>query len=147
MKKFSAILLLVAGLTAAYGQIENPPTASSLGLGSNNNVSFSNIVAASLTTRGPATWALDARQTAAGTNAILALPSNANVLRLTNNNAISGVSGGVLGAFYFLINQSGTNLVISNSATITVRGGTNITLGTNQSATLIATTATNATVH
>jgi hypothetical protein len=146
-------------------------TRTNLGLGATNNVTFSNITASgtlavsntatfstnvtvngnisvgSLTTTTPSTWALDATQTAAATNGILALPSNANVLRITNGNTISGVSNGVLGAFYFLINQSGTNVVISNSATITTRGATNITLGTNQSATLIATTATNATAH
>ena len=142
-----------------------------IGLGATNNVTFSNITASgtlgvsnaatfatnvtvngnisvgSLTTTTPSTWALDATQTAAATNGVLALPSNANVLRITNANTISGVSNGVLGAFYFLINQSGTNVVISNSATITARGATNITLGANESATLIATTATNATAH
>jgi hypothetical protein len=46
----------------------------------------------------------------------LDLPSNANVIRLTNNNAISGVSGGVLGAFYYLVNQPKT---ISNVGGIT----------------------------
>jgi hypothetical protein len=101
----------------------------------------------SLTTTTPSTWALDATQTAADTNGVLTLPSNANVLRITNANTISGVSNGILGAFYFLINQSGTNVVISNSATITARGATNITLGANESATLISTTATNATAH
>jgi hypothetical protein len=114
----------------------------------NTNVTVNgNLSVGSFTTTTPSTWALDATQTAADTNGVLALPSNANVIRLTNNTAISGVSGGVLGAFYFLINQSGTNLVISNSATISARGATNITLGANQSATLIATTATNASVH
>jgi hypothetical protein len=101
----------------------------------------------SFTTTTPSTWALDATQTAADTNGVLALPSNANVLRITNANTISAVSNGILGAFYFLINQSGTNVVISNSATITARGATNITLGANESATLISTTATNATAH
>jgi uncharacterized protein YaiE (UPF0345 family) len=106
-----------------------------------------NLSVGSLTTTTPSTWALDATQTAADTNGILALPSNANVLRITNANTISAVSNGVLGAFYFLINQSGTNVVISNSATITARGATNITLGANESATLISTTATNASAH
>jgi hypothetical protein len=101
----------------------------------------------SFTTTTPSTWALDATQTAAATNGVLTLPSNGNVIRLTNNNAISSVTNGVLGAFYYLINQSGTNVVISNSATITARGATNITLGANESATLISTTATNATAH
>jgi hypothetical protein len=101
----------------------------------------------SFTTTTPSTLALDAAQTAADTNGVLALPDNANVLRLTNANTISAVSNGRLGAFYFLLNQSGTNVVISNSATITARGATNITLGANQSATLISTTSTNATAH
>ena len=106
-----------------------------------------NLSVGSLTTTTPSTWALDATQTAAATNGILALPSNANVLRITNANTISGVSNGVLGAFYFLVNESGTDVVISNSATITARGATNITLGANESATLISTTATNASAH
>jgi hypothetical protein len=106
-----------------------------------------NLSVGSLTTTTPSTWALDATQTAAATNGVLDLPSNANVLRITNANTISAVSNGVLGAFYFLINQSGTNVVISNSATITARGATNITLGANESATLISTTATNASAH
>ena len=142
-----------------------------LELGAANNVTFSNITASgtlgvsdaatfstnvtvngnlsvgSLTTTTPSTWALDATQTAAATNGILDLPSNANVLRITNANTISGVSNGVLGAFYFLVNESGTDVVISNSATITARGATNITLGANESATLISTTATNASAH
>lgn len=101
----------------------------------------------SLATTDPVGWALDAVQTAAATNGVLTLPDAANVLRITNANTISAVTNGRLGAFYFLLNQSGTNLVISNSATITARGASNLTLGTNQSATLIATTATNATVH
>jgi hypothetical protein len=106
-----------------------------------------NLSVGSLTTTTPSTWALDATQTAAATNGILDLPSNANVLRITNANTISGVSNGVLGAFYFLVNESGTDVVISNSATITARGATNITLGANESATLISTTATNASAH
>ena len=106
-----------------------------------------NLSVGSFTTTTPSTWALDATQTAAATNGVLDLPSNANVLRITNANTISGVSNGVLGAFYFLVNESGTDVVISNSATITARGATNITLGANESATLISTTATNASAH
>jgi hypothetical protein len=89
---------------------------------------------------------LDATQTAAATNGILDLPSNANVIRLTNNNAISGVSGGVLGAFYYLVNQTTNAVTISNVGGITVQGGTPLTLGANQAATLVATGATNASV-
>jgi hypothetical protein len=72
--------------------------------------------------------------------------SNANVIRLTNNNAISGVSGGVLGAFYYLVNQTTNAVTISNVGGITVQGGTPLTLGANQAATLVATGATNASV-
>jgi hypothetical protein len=105
-----------------------------------------NISVGSLTTTTPSTWALDATQTAAATNGILDLPSNANVIRLTNNNAISGVSGGVLGAFYYLVNQATNAVTISNVGGITVQGGTPLTLGANQAATLVATGATNASV-
>ena len=105
-----------------------------------------NLSVGSLTTTTPSTWALDATETAAATNGILALPSNANVIRLTNNNAISGVSGGVLGAFYYLVNQTTNAVTISNVGGITVQGGTPLTLGANQAATLVATGATNASV-
>lgn len=122
-------------------------------LGVSNAATFStnvtvngNLSVGSLTTTTPSTWALDATQTAADTNGILALPSNANVIRLTNNNAISGVSGGVLGAFYYLVNQTTNSVTISNVGGITVQGGTPLTLGANQAATLVATGATNASV-
>ena len=105
-----------------------------------------NISVGSLTTTTPSTWALDATQTAAATNGILALPSNANVIRLTNNNAISSVTNGVLGAFYYLVNQTTNAVTISNVGGITVQGGTSLTLGANQAATLVATGATNASV-
>jgi hypothetical protein len=127
--------------------------AAALGLGTTNSVTFSNVTTTgtltvkSLATTDPVSWALDAVQIAADTNGVIALPDTANILRLTNANTISAVSNGRLGAFYFLLNQSGTNVVISNSATITARGATNITLGANQSATLITTTTTNATAH
>jgi hypothetical protein len=127
--------------------------ATALGLGTTNSVTFSNVTTTgtltvkSLATTDPVSWALDAVQIAADTNGVIALPDTANILRLTNANTISAVSNGRLGAFYFLLNQSGTNVVISNSATITARGATNITLGDNQSATLITTTTTNATAH
>ena len=141
-----------------------------IGLGATNNATFSNITASgtlgvsntatfatnvtvngnisvgSLTTTTPSTWALDATQTAAATNGVLALPSNANVIRLTNATAISGVSGGVLGAFYYLVNQTTNAVTISNVGGITVQGGTSLTLGANQAATLVATGATNASV-
>ena len=89
---------------------------------------------------------MDATQTAAATNGILALPSNANVIRLTNNNAISGVSGGVLGAFYYLVNQATNAVTISNVGGITIDGAQNLTLSPNESATLVATGPTNASV-
>ena len=105
-----------------------------------------NLSVGSLTTTTPSTWALDATQTAADTNGVLALPSNANVIRLTNNTAISGVSGGVLGAFYYLVNQTTNAVTISNVGGITVQGGTSLTLGAGQAANLVATGATNASV-
>jgi hypothetical protein len=40
-----------------------------------------NLSVGSFTTTTPSTWALDATQTAAATNGILDLPSNANVIR------------------------------------------------------------------
>ena len=105
-----------------------------------------NLSVGSLTTTTPSTWALDATQTAAATNGRLTLPSNANVIRLTNNNAISSVTNGVLGAFYYLVNQTTNAVTISNVGGITVQGGTSLTLGANQAATLVATGATNASV-
>ena len=144
--------------------------ATTIGLGTTNSPTFSNITATgtlgvsntatfatnvtvngnlsvgSLTTTTPSTWALDATQTAAATNGILALPSNANVIRLTNNTAISGVSGGVLGAFYFVVNQATNAVTISNVGGITIDGAQNLTLSPNESATLVATGATNASV-
>jgi hypothetical protein len=94
------------------------------------------------------TWALDAVQTASlgPTSFRLVLPDNANVLRLTNNYPISDISNGRLGAFYYLINESGSPITINNTNGITVQGGTPLTLGANQAATLVATGATNASV-
>ena len=105
-----------------------------------------NLSVGSLTTTTPSTWALDATQTAAATNGVLTLPSNANVIRLTNNNAISSVTNGVLGAFYFIVNQATNAVTISNVGGITVDGAQNLTLSPNESATLVATGATNASV-
>ena len=123
-----------------------------IGLGATNDVTFSNVTVngnisvGSLTTTTPSTWALDATQTAAATNGVLALPSNANVIRLTNNNAISSVTNGVLGAFYYLVNQATNAVTISNVGGITIDGAQNLTLSPNESATLVATGATNASV-
>jgi hypothetical protein len=100
----------------------------------------------SFTTTTPSTWALDATQTAAATNGRLTLPSNANVIRLTNNNAISSVTNGVLGAFYYLVNQATNAVTISNVGGITIDGAQNLTLSPNESATLIATGPTNVSV-
>ena len=100
----------------------------------------------SLTTTTPSTWALDATQTAAATNGVLALPSNANVIRLTNNNAISSVTNGILGAFYYLVNQATNAVTISNVGGITIDGAQNLTLSPNESATLVATGPTNVSV-
>jgi hypothetical protein len=141
-----------------------------LGLGATNAVTFSNITAngtlavsntatfstnvtvngslsvGSFTTTTPSTWALDATQTAAATNGVLTLPSNANVIRLTNNNAISSVTNGVLGAFYYLVNQATNAVTISNVGGITIDGAQNLTLSPNESATLVATGPTNVSV-
>jgi hypothetical protein len=144
---------VVAIANGGTGATNASNARTALGLGETNNVTFSNVTAngtltvKSLATTDPVSWALDAVQIAADTNGVIALPDTANILRLTNANTISAVSNGRLGAFYFLLNQSGTNVVISNSATITARGATNITLGANESATLITTTTTNATAH
>jgi hypothetical protein len=100
----------------------------------------------SLATTTPSTWALDATQTAAATNGALTLPSNANVIRLTNNNAISSVTNGVLGAFYYLVNQATNAVTISNVGGITIDGAQNLTLSPNESATLVATGPTNVSV-
>jgi hypothetical protein len=100
----------------------------------------------SFTTTTPSTWALDATQTAAATNGRLTLPSNANVIRLTNNNAISSVTNGVLGAFYYLVNQATNAVTISNVGGITIDGAQNLTLSPNESATLVATGPTNVSV-
>ena len=105
-----------------------------------------NLSVGSFTTTTPSTWALDATQTAAATNGVLTLPSNANVIRLTNNNAISSVTNGVLGAFYFVVNQATNAVTISNVGGITVDGAQNLTLSPNESATLVATGATNVSV-
>jgi hypothetical protein len=153
---FTAASAASAATTIGLGTT-NSPTFSNLTLNGTLGVSdaatFStnvtvngNISVGSLTTTTPSTWALDATQTAAETNGVLALPSNANVIRLTNNNAISGVSGGVLGAFYYLVNQTTNAVTISNVGGITVQGGTPLTLGANEAATLVATGATNASV-
>jgi hypothetical protein len=149
----------------------SPSTArTNLELGATNNVTFSNVTASgtlavsntatfstnvsvagslsvgSFTTTTPSTWALDATQTAAATNGVLTLPSNANVIRLTNNNAISSVTNGVLGAFYYLVNQATNAVTISNVGGITIDGAQNLTLSPNESATLVATGPTNVSV-
>jgi len=111
------------------------------------NVSIAgSLTVGSFTTTTPSTWALDATQTAAATNGRLTLPSNANVIRLTNNNAISSVTNGVLGAFYYLVNQATNAVTISNVGGITIDGAQNLTLSPNESATVVATGATNVSV-
>jgi len=113
----------------------------------NTNVTVNgSLSVGSLTTTTPSTWALDATQTAAATNGVLTLPSNANVIRLTNNNSISSVTNGVLGAFYYLVNQATNAVTISNVGGITIDGAQNLTLSPNESATLVATGPTNVSV-
>jgi hypothetical protein len=127
-------------------------TRANLGLGETNAVTFSNVTVngslsvGSFTTTTPSTWALDATQTAASTNGVLTLPSNANVIRLTNNNEISSVTNGVLGAFYYLVNQATNAVTISNVGGIVIDGAQNLTLSPNESATLVATGPTNVSV-
>jgi hypothetical protein len=154
----------------SFQGVAGPQTRTNLGLGATNAVTFSNITASgtlavsntatfatnvtvngslsvgSFTTTTPSTWALDATQTAAATNGVLTLPSNANVIRLTNNNAISSVTNGVLGAFYYLVNQATNAVTISNVGGITIDGAQNLTLSPNESATLVATGPTNVSV-
>ena len=102
----------------------------------------------SLATTTPSTWALDATQAGSTgpTTFGLALPDNANVIRLTNNYPIRQVSNGRLGAFYYVINQSGSSLAIDHTNGITVQGGKSLTLANNESATLVATGPTNVSV-
>ena len=111
------------------------------------NVSVAgSLTVGSFTTTTPSTWALDATQTAAATNGRLTLPSNANVIRLTNANTISSVTNGVLGAFYYVVNQATNAVTISNVGGITIDGAQNLTLSPNESATLVATGPTNVSV-
>jgi hypothetical protein len=130
-----------SGMTIASNAIVNGTLTAS------NLTVSGTLTAASIATSTPVSWSLDAVQTAAATNGVLDLPLNANVLRITNANAISAITNGRLGAFYYIVNQSGTNLVLSNSSTITTRGGGTVTLAPNQSATLLSTSATNATLQ
>lgn len=101
----------------------------------------------SLATAAPVAWALDSVQTAAAAGGTLTLPNNANVLRITATTTISAIANGRLGAFYFVINESGGNLQLTHSANLTVRGAANLTLGTNQTCTILCRTATTASVH
>lgn len=168
---------VVALVNGGTGSTNSAGAATALGLGTTNNVTFSNVTAngnlavagtttltgavtavtnltvqgtltvASFATSTPIGWVYDSLQTAANTNGVLTLPGNANVLRVTNSQAIATVTNGALGAVYWVVNQSGTNLVISNTGSIAARGATNLTLANNEAATLIATGATNASIH
>jgi hypothetical protein len=111
------------------------------------NVSVAgNLTVKSLVTSDPVNIILDATQTSAATNGVLTLPDNANLIRLTNNNAISAVTNGRLGSFYYLVNQATNAVTLSNVGGITVQGARNLVLAPNQAATLVATTATNVAV-
>ena len=107
-----------------------------------------NLTAKSLVTSDPVNIILDATQTSASTNGVLTLPDNANLIRLTNNNAISAVTNGRLGSFYYLVNQvtNGATVTISNVGGITIDGAANLTLSPNESATLVALGPTNISV-
>jgi hypothetical protein len=111
------------------------------------NVSVAgNLTVKSLVTSDPVNIILDATQTSAATNGVLTLPDNANLIRLTNNNAISAVTNGRLGSFYYLVNQATNAVILSNVGGITVDGGGNLTLAPNESATLVALGPTNISV-
>jgi hypothetical protein len=56
------------------------------------------------------------------------------------------VTNGVLGAFYYLVNQATNAVTISNVGGITIDGAQNLTLSPNESATLVATGPTNVSV-
>jgi len=135
MKPPYALLLLVA-VTTAYGQINNPIS------------SFTDLTVRSLNTSEPVTWALDAVQTnSSGASSFsLTLPDNGNVIRVTNAAAIRNISNGRLGAFYYVVNQSGSSFAIENTNGITVQGGRSLTLAANEVATLVATGPTNVSV-
>lgn len=105
-----------------------------------------NLTAKSLVTSDPVNIILDATQTSAATNGVLTLPDNANLIRLTNNNAISAVTNGRLGSFYYLVNQATNAVTLSNVGGITIDGGANLTLSPNESATLVALGTTNVSV-
>jgi hypothetical protein len=113
------------------------------------NVSIAgSLTVGSLATTTPSTWALDAVQTNSSgpTSFSLALPDNGNVIRVTNAYTIQKFSNGRLGAFYYLVNQSGSSFAIENTNGITVQGGKNLTLAPNEVATLVATGPTNVSV-
>jgi hypothetical protein len=111
------------------------------------NVSVAgNLTVKSLVTSDPVNIILDATQTSAATNGVLTLPDNANLIRLTNNNAISAVTNGRLGSFYYLVNQATNAVTLSNVGGITIDGATNLTLAPNESATLVALGPTNISV-
>lgn len=135
MKPPYALILLVAASTA-YGQIDNPIS------------SLTDLTVRSLNTSEPVTWALDAVQTNSSgpTSFTLTLPDTGNVVRVTNAFAIRNIANGRLGAFYYVINQSGSSFSIDNTNGITVQGGRNLTLAANEVATLVATGPTNASV-
>jgi hypothetical protein len=116
-----------------------------IGLGVTDSVTFSNtVVAGSLSVNSLSS----VTTTSSGpTTFVLALPANTNVLRITGvAYNIERVSGGRLGAFYYLINETGSDLLIKHTNGISIHGGADLTLGPNQAATLITTGATNASV-
>jgi hypothetical protein len=113
------------------------------------NVSVAgSLTVGSFTTTTPSTWALDAVQTnsSGATSFLLTLPDNGNVIRVTNASVIRNIANGRLGAFYYLVNQSGGSFAIDNTNGITVQGGKSLTLANNEVATLVATGPTNVSV-
>lgn len=103
-----------------------------------NNVTFSNFtVNGALAVN---TLSSDQTTSSGPTSYALALPTNTNVLRITGiPYYIERVTGGRLGAFYYLINETGSDLEIRRGSGISVHGGQNLVLGPNEAATLIAT--------
>jgi hypothetical protein len=70
----------------------------------------------------------DATTVAIATSAV-ALPVTANVVTMTGASPVTLFTGGVLGAVYWLINGTGSNLTINHSTSAVCRGAANITLG------------------
>lgn len=78
---------------------------------------------------------------------VLALPDSGTVVTVTGTGGVASVSGATAGEVFYLINGTGGALVLTNSATLEVRGGSDLTLGVNEIATLVTRGTTNGSVH